>query len=223
MRKCLAPPALSLSIGETLPLAGKNERADARFQRVRGARFQGVNVALRFTLDSACTRPSSLTWRVSSVLRTMYIICRLVGGCSSRLVSPSCHHFSTRWVPPPLRSVACFCGCRSTGWVVLFVPDAWNLVQKGIYCQPSPVFENLYDLPVQASFALLLLLQLLVIVVMVLPPLLLLQLLLLCIVRFFLWCAADAVAVAAILLRCFCYHVLSCRLRSRGCPFGVIL
>eukprot|EP00904_Undaria_pinnatifida_P004005 jgi/Undpi1/13605/HiC_scaffold_9.g03259.m1 len=39
---------------------------------------------------------------------------------------------------------------RSTGWVVLFVPDARNLVQKGIYCQPSPTFENLYDLPVQS-------------------------------------------------------------------------
>lgn len=40
---------------------------------------------------------------------------------------------------------------RSTGWIVLFVPDGRNLVQKGIYCQPSPVFENLYDLPIQAS------------------------------------------------------------------------
>lgn len=55
-------------------------------------------------------------------------------------------------LPPP--SVACFCGGRSTGWIVLFVPDARNLVQKGIYCQPSPTFENLYDLPIQASFAL---------------------------------------------------------------------
>eukprot|EP00752_Nemacystus_decipiens_P003185 g2947.t1 len=39
---------------------------------------------------------------------------------------------------------------RSTGWIVLFVPDGRNLVQKGIYCQPSPVFEGLYDLPVQS-------------------------------------------------------------------------
>ncbi|CAN0221593.1 unnamed protein product [Ascophyllum nodosum] len=39
---------------------------------------------------------------------------------------------------------------RSTDWIVLFVPDAWNLVQKGIYCQPSPVFDKLYDLPVQS-------------------------------------------------------------------------
>ncbi|CAM9408448.1 unnamed protein product [Ectocarpus sp. 13 AM-2016] len=36
---------------------------------------------------------------------------------------------------------------RSTGWIVLFVPDGRNLVQKGIYCQPSPVLEGLYDLP----------------------------------------------------------------------------
>lgn len=36
------------------------------------------------------------------------------------------------------------------------MPDARNLVQKGIYCQPSPTFENLYDLPVQVNFALLL-------------------------------------------------------------------
>ncbi|CAM9200472.1 unnamed protein product, partial [Ectocarpus fasciculatus] len=36
---------------------------------------------------------------------------------------------------------------RSTGWIVLFVPDGRNLVQKGIYCQPSPVLEELYDLP----------------------------------------------------------------------------
>ncbi|CBN75983.1 conserved unknown protein [Ectocarpus siliculosus] len=39
---------------------------------------------------------------------------------------------------------------RSTGWIVLFVPDGRNLVQKGIYCQPSPVLEGLYDLPVQS-------------------------------------------------------------------------
>ncbi|CAM9389645.1 unnamed protein product [Ectocarpus sp. 8 AP-2014] len=39
---------------------------------------------------------------------------------------------------------------RSTGWIVLFVPDGRNLVQKGIYCQPSPVLEELYDLPVQS-------------------------------------------------------------------------
>ncbi|CAM9625695.1 unnamed protein product [Pylaiella littoralis] len=39
---------------------------------------------------------------------------------------------------------------RSTGWIVLFVPDGRNLVQKGIYCQPSTVHEGLYDLPVQS-------------------------------------------------------------------------
>lgn len=43
------------------------------------------------------------------------------------------------------------CGDRSTGWIVLFVPDAWNLVRKGIYCQPSPVFDKLFDLPVQVT------------------------------------------------------------------------
>lgn len=31
------------------------------------------------------------------------------------------------------------------------MPDGRNLVQKGIYCQPSPVLEGLYDLPVQVS------------------------------------------------------------------------
>ncbi|CAN0016865.1 unnamed protein product, partial [Hapterophycus canaliculatus] len=40
---------------------------------------------------------------------------------------------------------------RSTGWIVLFVPDGRNLVQKGIYCQPSPVLKGLYDLPVQVE------------------------------------------------------------------------
>lgn len=30
------------------------------------------------------------------------------------------------------------------------MPDGRNLVQKGIYCQPSPTFKGLYDLPIQA-------------------------------------------------------------------------
>lgn len=80
-----------------------------------------------------------------------------IGGYSSRLVPhPSVAPvFYLLGFPSP-RSVACFFfgGGRSTGWIVLFVPDARNLVQKGIYCQPSPVFEKLYDLPVQASVAL---------------------------------------------------------------------
>lgn len=40
---------------------------------------------------------------------------------------------------------------RSTGWIVIFVPDAWQLMHRGIYCTPSQTFEGMYDVPKQVG------------------------------------------------------------------------
>lgn len=99
---------------------------------------QGASVARSFTLEDSRNSP-----RVRCLFVEATSTSQSERACVYRSLCRGFHH--------PLCRVPFFGWHRSTGWIVLFVPDGRNLVQKGIYCQPSPVFENLYDLPIQAS------------------------------------------------------------------------
>ncbi|CAM9532338.1 unnamed protein product [Chrysoparadoxa australica] len=82
---------------------------------------------------------------------------KLIRGLKMFQVHPSSSHTQRAFVIKGGRGLGKSCAlahavhyARSNGWVVFYIPRAWRLMHKGLYVQPTPGKEGMYDCPVNA-------------------------------------------------------------------------